>query len=41
VIQLETSKREFLVFLNPESEQVNVLIRSKDGGYEWIEPSLK
>lgn len=41
VVQLEISRRDFLVFLNPDSEQVNVLCRSKDGGYEWIEPSLK
>jgi ribosome hibernation promoting factor len=41
VAQLEISGRDFLVFLNPDSEQVNVLCRNKDGGYEWIEPSLK
>ena len=40
-VQLEISRRDFLVFLNADSEQVNVLCRSKDGGYEWIEPSLK
>ena len=41
VVRLETSRRDFLVFLNSDTEQVNVLCRSKDGGYEWIEPSLK
>lgn len=41
VVQLEISRRDFLVFLNPDTEQVNVLCRTKDGGYEWIEPSLK
>ncbi len=41
IVQLEISRRDFLVFLNPDSEQVNVLCRSKDGGYDWIEPSLK
>jgi putative sigma-54 modulation protein len=41
VVQLEVSRRDFLVFLNTDSEQLNVLCRSKDGGYEWIEPSLK
>ncbi|MGQ9644951.1 MAG: ribosome hibernation-promoting factor, HPF/YfiA family [Thermodesulfobacteriota bacterium] len=41
VVQLEISRRNFLVFLNSDSEQVNVLCRSQDGGYEWIEPSLK
>jgi putative sigma-54 modulation protein len=41
VVRLEISRRDFLVFLNTDSEEVNVLCRSKDGGYEWIEPSLK
>jgi len=41
VVQLEISRRDFLVFLNSDSEQVNVLCRTKDEGYEWIEPSLK
>jgi len=41
VVQLEISRKDFLVFLNPDSGQVNVLCRSKDGGYEWIEPSSK
>ncbi len=41
VVQLEISRRDFLVFLNPDSGQVNVLCRSKDGGYEWVEPFLK
>jgi ribosome hibernation promoting factor len=41
VVQLEISRRDFLVFYNPDSERVNVLCRTKDGGYEWIEPSLK
>jgi putative sigma-54 modulation protein len=41
VVRLVNSRKDFLVFLNTDSEQVNVLCRSKDGGYEWIEPSLK
>ncbi len=41
IVQLEISRKDFLVFLNAESEQVNVLCRSKEGGYEWIEPSPK
>ena len=41
VVQLETSKRDVLVFLNVESEQLNVICRSKDGGYEWIEPAVR
>jgi putative sigma-54 modulation protein len=41
VVQLEISRKDFLVFLNTDSEQINVLCRSKDEGYEWVEPSLK
>jgi putative sigma-54 modulation protein len=41
VVQLEISRRDFLVFLNTDSEQVNVVCRSKDEGYEWVEPPLK
>ncbi len=41
VVQLETSRKDFLVFLNTDSEQVNVLCRSKDEGYEVVEPSLR
>jgi putative sigma-54 modulation protein len=41
VVQLEISRRDFLVFLNTDSEQVNVVCRNKDEGYEWVEPSLK
>jgi putative sigma-54 modulation protein len=38
VAQLDLSKEDFLVFINSDSEQINVLRRSKDGGYEWVEP---
>jgi putative sigma-54 modulation protein len=41
VAQLEISRRDFLVFMNSGSGQVNVLSRSNDGGYEWVEPYLK
>jgi putative sigma-54 modulation protein len=41
VVKLEISRKDFLVFLNPDSGRVNVLCRGKDGGYEWIEPSTK
>ena len=41
VSQLALSKREFLVFINSDSGQMNVLSRSKGGGYEWVEPPLK
>jgi putative sigma-54 modulation protein len=39
--QLALSKKNVLVFVNSESGQVNVVCRSKDGGYEWVEPSPK
>jgi putative sigma-54 modulation protein len=38
VAQLDLLKEDFLVFINSDSEQINVLRRSKDGGYEWVEP---
>lgn len=37
VSQLNLSKDDFLVFINSDSGQMNVLFR-KDGGYEWVEP---
>lgn len=39
--QLHLSKRDFLVFVNSDSEQLNVVCRSQDGGYEWVEPHPK
>jgi len=41
VAQLGVAKREFLVFINSDSGQMNVLYRSKDGGFEWVEPHAK
>ena len=41
IAQLEISRKDFLVFMNSDSGQVNVLSRSKDGGYEWVEPYHK
>jgi putative sigma-54 modulation protein len=38
--QLRVSKKDFLVFVN-DSEQMNVVYRSQDGGYEWVEPHPK
>ncbi|MFB3883910.1 MAG: ribosome hibernation-promoting factor, HPF/YfiA family [Thermodesulfobacteriota bacterium] len=38
VAQMELSQEEFLIFVNSDSEQMNVLRRGKDGGYEWVEP---
>ena len=39
--QLDLLQTDFFVFMNSESGQINVLCRQKDGGFEWIEPSLK
>lgn len=40
VLQLELSPRQFLVFLNPTTEQVNVLYRRKAGNYGLIEAAV-
>ncbi len=39
--QLAVSKRDILVFVNSDSGQMNVVCRSKNGGYEWVEPYPK
>ncbi len=39
--QLQLSKRDFLVFINSDSGQMNVVYREKDGGYGWVEPHAK
>jgi putative sigma-54 modulation protein len=39
--QLRVSKKDFLVFVNSDSEQMNVVYRSQDGEYEWVEPHPK
>ncbi len=39
--QLDLSKRDFFIFINSETGQINVVCRSKDGGYEWVEPLPK
>jgi putative sigma-54 modulation protein len=39
--QLALSKKDVLVFVNSDSGQMNVVYRSKDGGYEWVEPHPK
>jgi ribosome hibernation promoting factor len=41
VSQLTLSKKDFFVFINSDSGQMNVVYRSKDGGYEWVEPHPK
>ena len=38
VLQMEMSQRQFVVFLNAETERVSILHRRKDGGYGLIEP---
>lgn len=41
VLQLEVSdRREFLVFLNAETEKVNVLYRRRNGDFGLIQPTL-
>jgi putative sigma-54 modulation protein len=41
VLQLEVSdKREFLVFLNADTEKLNVLYRRRNGDFGLIEPTL-
>ncbi len=39
--QLDLLQQDFLIFLNSASGQINALSRRKDGGLEWVEPSLK
>ena len=38
VHEVSSSKNEFIVFRNAESEQVNVVYRRKDGNFGLIEP---
>ena len=40
VLQLELSPKQFLVFLNPNTDQINVLYRRKTGNYGLIEAHL-
>ena len=39
--QLTLSKNDFLVFLNSDSGQMNVVYQAKDGNYGWVEPHSK
>ena len=41
VAQLRLSKRDFLIFINSDSGQMNALYRSEEGEYEWVEPHPK
>ncbi len=38
VMQLDSKDNEFLVFLNAESERINVVYRRRNGGYGLIDP---
>ena len=39
-LQLESSDNEFLVFLNAESERINVIYRRKTGDFGLIDPGV-
>jgi len=39
--QLYLSKKDFLVFINSDSGQMNVVYRSKNGSSGWVEPYSK
>jgi putative sigma-54 modulation protein len=39
VDQLNLAEEDFLVFVNSDSGQMNVLCRKRDGSYEWVVPS--
>jgi putative sigma-54 modulation protein len=41
VAQLSLSRQDFFFFINSDSGQMNALYRSKEGGYEWVEPRSK
>ena len=40
LMQIEVSHNQFLVFMNAESDKVNVLYRRKSGSYGLIQPTL-
>ncbi len=41
VAQMDLSQKDFLIFINSDSGQMNALHRGKGGGYEWVEPSAE
>ncbi len=41
VSQLRLSRNDFLVFVNSDTGQMNVVYRSKNGNYGWVEPHSK
>jgi len=40
VLQMEMSQRQFVVFLNADTEKISILHRRKDGGYGLMEPTF-
>ena len=40
ILQMDLLKHNFFVFLNAETEEVNVVYKRKDGNYGLIEPEL-
>lgn len=40
ILQLEMSSKQFLVFLNPKSDKINILYRRKNGHLGLIEPDF-
>ena len=40
VLQMEMSNRQFVVFLNAQTEKINILHRRKSGGYGIMEPTF-
>ncbi len=41
VLQMQLSQRQFVVFLNAQSQKINILHRRKDGGYGLMEPTFE
>ncbi len=41
MLQLELSPRQFLVYLNPETDRINVLYRRKSGNYGLIDANVR
>lgn len=41
VMQMTSSRDDFLMFSNSRTNQVNVVYKRKDGNYGWIEPDFE
>jgi putative sigma-54 modulation protein len=39
-LQMELLGHDFFMFYNPQSSQIELVYRRRDGGYGWIEPVL-